>query len=401
MKKITLLTILLLFCFVLCSCAAKAIEIEEVKLPSADDFPELDVPSDNTDNMPDDNTDNVPDDNTDNVPDDNTDAEPDDVITYIDETKLTVYALCRVNVRLAPIDGDVYTRAEWGTALNRTGILQVKTETETQEWWRVEINENVLFVSAEYLSEEKPEIPELYDVNKKYITLMKINTYTDCDTATKIEDGQLAKDTEITVLKMSKDTDFHWAQVKLADGKTVWIIDRNMKLVPEPEVSEPEIPETVPDPVPVPTPPSTIYTDTKAYIRKGPSTSSGYIVLAQWGTPMIKKGVQGDWTVVEYNGQTGYIKTSCTMTSRTEEPPMSVINKTYTHTSKLALYTSCYMSSKVKDKVIPAGEEFFVIRASKYRGNHWTLVQLSDGSQYYIVDDYFIPYPYNGGYSRG
>ena len=165
--------------------------------------------------------------------------------------------------------------------------------------------------------------------------------------------------------------------------------------------AEPEIPDKVPDPVPVPSEPSTIYTNTKAYIRKGASTSSGYIVLAQWGTPMTKKGTTGAWTIVEYNGQTGYIKTNLTMTSRTEEPPMSVINKTYTHSSNLQLYSSCYMSSKMSGQKIPAGTEFFVIRASKYRGNHWTLVRLADGTEAYIVDDYFIPYPYSGGYSRG
>lgn len=410
MKKTAILATLLLLCLLLCSCAAKAVYIEDSTPPASDEQPAPDTPDepvttpDDPVTTPDEPVD-TPDDPVDTpdepvtTPDEpaTTPDEPEgDGIRYLDESEMTVYSTCRANVRLAPVDGQIDGRVEWGTTLTRTGIAEVTRGEEIQEWWRIRINDKTFFISAECLSETKPEMPELYDVNKRYTVTIKINTYTDCNVSTVIEGGQLDKDSTVTVLKMSTDPDFHWAYVELADGKKVWITDRNMKLS-----AEPVIPDKVPEPVPVPSEPSTIYTNTKAYIRKGPSTSSGYIVLAHWGTPMTKKGTQGAWTIVDYNGQTGYIKTNLTMKTRTEEPPMSVINKTYTHTVDLALYTSCYMSSKVKDKKIPAGTEFFVIRASKYRGNHWTLVQLSDGSRYYIVDDYFIPYPYSGGYSRG
>lgn len=52
----------------------------------------------------------------------------------------------------------------------------------------------------------------------------------------------------------------------------------------------------------------TVYATTKVNIRDAADTSGNVVATLEFGTALNRTGTEGDWSIVEYNGTTGYVK---------------------------------------------------------------------------------------------
>lgn len=52
----------------------------------------------------------------------------------------------------------------------------------------------------------------------------------------------------------------------------------------------------------------TVYATTKVNIRDAADTSGNVVATVEFGAAMNRTGTEGDWSIVEYNGATGYVK---------------------------------------------------------------------------------------------
>lgn len=51
-----------------------------------------------------------------------------------------------------------------------------------------------------------------------------------------------------------------------------------------------------------------VYTIDKVNVRSGADTSADKLGSVEKGTALTRTGTEGDWSIVDYNGTTGYIK---------------------------------------------------------------------------------------------
>ena len=55
----------------------------------------------------------------------------------------------------------------------------------------------------------------------------------------------------------------------------------------------------------------TVYVTTKVNIRDAASTDGNVVEMLEFGTELKRTGTEGDWSAVEHNGVTGYVKSIC------------------------------------------------------------------------------------------
>lgn len=63
----------------------------------------------------------------------------------------------------------------------------------------------------------------------------------------------------------------------------------------------------------------TVYATTKVNVRDAADTAGNVVATVEFGTAMNRTGTEGDWSIVEYNGATGYVKSEFLSTEVPQE----------------------------------------------------------------------------------
>ena len=233
----------------------------------------------------------------------------------ISEVSGVVYAIAdNVRIYAGPgTDYDVVATVYRGDELTRTGVLD--------GWTRVDIDGQEGYISHGDLSMTKPEptptptplVPDFeVDVRDDMVTV---------DTGANL---RLGPGTEYIVVDTAGGgAQLHrtgvvgdWSQVEY-DGYRVYVYTELLRGENGGEATPTPVPEASPTPTPT-TAPAPIEPDSgyeggtirmyqNGHVRSGPGTEYDSLGIAAGGTTYESTGRTGDWYIINYNGQTGYV----------------------------------------------------------------------------------------------
>lgn len=125
----------------------------------------------------------------------------------------------------------------------------------------------------------------------------------------------------------------------------------------------------------------TVYTTTKTNMRDAASTSGNILATVEFGTPLSRTGVQDDWSIVIYNGTTGYIKSEYLST---EVPQQDVSTAVYSEGQTVTFNTTANIRSSMSETsskvtVAAAGDKATVVMCY---AEGWTKVNYKNKTGY-------------------
>ena len=125
----------------------------------------------------------------------------------------------------------------------------------------------------------------------------------------------------------------------------------------------------------------TVYTTTKTNMRDAASTSGNILATVEFGTQLSRTGVQDDWSIVIYNGTTGYIKSEYLST---EVPQQDVSTAVYSEGQTVTFNTTANIRSSMSETsskvtVAAAGDKATVVMCY---AEGWTKVNYKNKTGY-------------------
>lgn len=213
--------------------------------------------------------------------------EPEEEKFTVSEMNDTVYLTGNgVNLREGPgTEYDAVTSQSRGTELKRTGVTD-------NGWSQVEYDGDTVYVSNNYVSEDKPEAIVTETSDTVYVTGSSVNLRKGAGTDYDVIVG-LAKGTE---LKRTGTTDNGWSRVEY-NGETGYLSSNYVS------TEKPAAAITEKD--------GTVVVTSAANLRTEPSENGDVIAIANPDVELKRTGVtESGWTRVEYDGKTAYVHSS-------------------------------------------------------------------------------------------
>ncbi len=213
----------------------------------------------------------------------------------VEETSVTVYATAGVNVRsTASTSGEILGTLTVGTSITQLSV--------SDGWSKVDYNGKTGYVKSTYLSTTAPEIKETVYAT----TTVNIRDAASTDGSVI---GQLSKGSSIV---RTSEAD-GWSKVSY-DGKTGYIKSTYLTTT---KPTTTTTTSTSSSSVTVESVSETVYTTAGVNIRSEASVDSDKLGTVSSGTSLTRTGkLSNGWSQVEYNGKTGYVKSTYLTTTK-------------------------------------------------------------------------------------
>lgn len=132
----------------------------------------------------------------------------------------------------------------------------------------------------------------------------------------------------------------------------------------------------------------TVYTIDKVNVRSGADTSADKLGSVEKGTALTRTGTEGDWSIVDYNGTTGYIKSEFLSAEAPENASETAASEALTEGTTIMLSNTTNIRSSMSETadkvgVAYAGEKVTVVMSY---AEGWTKVTWKNKTGYIKTD---------------
>ena len=132
----------------------------------------------------------------------------------------------------------------------------------------------------------------------------------------------------------------------------------------------------------------TVYTIDKVNVRSGADTSADKLGSVEKGTALTRTGTEGDWSIVDYNGTTGYIKSEFLSAAAPENVSETAASEALTEGTTIMLSNTTNIRSSMSETadkvgVAYAGEKVTVVMSY---AEGWTKVTWKNKTGYIKTD---------------
>ena len=132
----------------------------------------------------------------------------------------------------------------------------------------------------------------------------------------------------------------------------------------------------------------TVYTIDKVNVRSGADTSADKLGSVEKGTALTRTGTEGDWSIVDYNGTTGYIKSEFLSAAAPENVSETAASEALTEGTTIMLSNTTNIRSSMSETadkvgVAYAGEKVTVVMSY---AEGWTKVTWKNKTGYVKTD---------------
>ena len=132
----------------------------------------------------------------------------------------------------------------------------------------------------------------------------------------------------------------------------------------------------------------TVYTTDKVNVRSGADTSADKLGSVEKGTALTRTGTEGDWSIVDYNGTIGYIKSEFLSASAPENVSETAASEALTEGTTIMLSNTTNIRSSMSETadkvgVAYAGEKVTVVMSY---AEGWTKVTWKNKTGYVKTD---------------
>ena len=132
----------------------------------------------------------------------------------------------------------------------------------------------------------------------------------------------------------------------------------------------------------------TVYTTDKVNVRSGADTSADKLGSVEKGTALTRTRTEGDWSIVDYNGTTGYIKSEFLSAAAPENVSETAASEALTEGTTIMLSNTTNIRSSMSETadkvgVAYAGEKVTVVMSY---AEGWTKVTWKNKTGYVKTD---------------
>lgn len=132
----------------------------------------------------------------------------------------------------------------------------------------------------------------------------------------------------------------------------------------------------------------TVYTIDKVNVRSGADTSADKLGSVEKGTALTRTGTEGDWSIVDYNGTTGYIKSEFLSAEAPENASETAASEALTEGTTIMLSNTTNIRSSMSETadkvgVAYAGEKVTIVMSY---AEGWTKVTWKNKTGYIKTD---------------